>query len=168
VTSRHISRCDVTFSRLYTPCYSETKDVITSKGYNLFRTRCILYAFRHPHRTCCTDLAHNSCTTDSRWAAIFNYNIAAAIMHSVQQLRHGLDDQADTVRMRAGGRNFSLLLNVHIDCGIHPPSQGLKRQGCEAEYSPHLLPWLRTSGTTPPFRPVPSRHARLQPFTTTL
>jgi hypothetical protein len=31
VTSRHLSRCDVTFSRLYTPCYSETKDVITSK-----------------------------------------------------------------------------------------------------------------------------------------
>jgi hypothetical protein len=29
---RHvISRCDVTFSRLYTPCYSDTKDVITSK-----------------------------------------------------------------------------------------------------------------------------------------
>jgi hypothetical protein len=32
VMSRHISRCDVTFSRLYTPCYSETKDVITSKS----------------------------------------------------------------------------------------------------------------------------------------
>jgi hypothetical protein len=31
--SRQISRCDVTFSRLYTPCYSETKDVITSKGH---------------------------------------------------------------------------------------------------------------------------------------
>jgi hypothetical protein len=25
------TRCDVTFSRLYTPCYSETKDVIMSK-----------------------------------------------------------------------------------------------------------------------------------------
>jgi hypothetical protein len=30
--SRQISRCDVTFSRLYTPCYSEIKDVITSKS----------------------------------------------------------------------------------------------------------------------------------------
>jgi hypothetical protein len=27
-----ISRCDVTFCRRYTPCYSEAKDVITSKG----------------------------------------------------------------------------------------------------------------------------------------
>jgi hypothetical protein len=30
--SRETSRCDVTFSRLYTLCYSETKDVITSKS----------------------------------------------------------------------------------------------------------------------------------------
>jgi hypothetical protein len=40
--SRQISRCDVTFSRLYTPCYSETKDVITSK-------KNILWSITPPH-----------------------------------------------------------------------------------------------------------------------
>jgi hypothetical protein len=34
--SRASIRCDVTFSQLYTPCSSETKDVITSKSRYLF------------------------------------------------------------------------------------------------------------------------------------
>jgi hypothetical protein len=37
--SRQTSRCDVTFSRLYTPCYSETKDVITSKIQAMYTKR---------------------------------------------------------------------------------------------------------------------------------
>jgi hypothetical protein len=46
VTSRQIWRCDVTFCRRYTPCYSEAKDVITSKNTTsqYFITICYLVA----------------------------------------------------------------------------------------------------------------------------
>jgi hypothetical protein len=54
--SRETSRCDVTFSRLYTPCYSETKDVITSKIQCLLRQNILLfiaYAQYTKHVTFC-------------------------------------------------------------------------------------------------------------------
>jgi hypothetical protein len=79
------------------------------------------------------------------------------------------------VRMPAGTRDFSLLQNVQIGSGAHPPSiqwvpelftRGGKRPGRDADNSrTYSVPRLRVSGAISPLPYMPERCAKGQTLT---